>query len=337
MINWAKGYSASYYAERVDPATWRDVEVIPITGGTIKRESTGKRQSADISCVNYHIDIERWIRVYLDVRQGGSSAHVPLFTGLATSPDDEINGVVTNNSLTCYSVLKPADDIILSRGWYAPAGMNGAELVRRLLSVSPAPIVIDDDAPALTEPIVAEDRETHLSMSDRILNAMGWILRIDGNGTINIMPAPLEPAVGFDPLGNDVIETKIKVSADWYSCPNVYVAVADNMTGVARDESIDSPLSIQNRGREVWKQETGCKLAANESIAAYAARKLAESQKVQQTASYDRRYIPDVYPGDLVTMNYPRQNLVGVYQVTSQSITLGYGAKTSEQISKETR
>ena len=229
------------------------------------------------------------------------------------------------------------DDIILSRGWYAPAGMNGAELVRRLLSVSPAPIVIDDDAPALTESIVAEDGETHLSMSDRILNAMGWILRINGNGTINIMPAPLEPAAGFDPLGNDVIETKIKVSSDWYSCPNVYVAVADNMTGVARDESIDSPLSIQNRGREVWKQETGCKLAANESIAAYAARKLAESQKVQQTASYDRRYIPDVYPGDLVTMNYPQQNLVGVYQVTSQSITLGYGAKTSEQISKETR
>ena len=48
MIDWGRGYSASYYAEKVDPATWRDVGVIEITDGTIKRESDGKRQSADI-------------------------------------------------------------------------------------------------------------------------------------------------------------------------------------------------------------------------------------------------------------------------------------------------
>ena len=95
MVDYSKGYSASYYAERVDPATWRDVGVIRLTGGTIKRETTGKRQSADLSCVNYRIPVEQWVRVYLDIRQGGETAHVPLFTGIAVSPDDDINGRLT--------------------------------------------------------------------------------------------------------------------------------------------------------------------------------------------------------------------------------------------------
>ena len=335
MIDWAKGYSASYYAERVDPATWRDVEVIRITGGIVKRELTGKRQSADISCVNYHIDVEQWIRVYMDVRQEGASAHVPLFTGLATSPDDDINGTLTTNSLSCFSVLKPAEDVILPRGWYAPAGMSGGELIRQLLRVSPAPVQVAPDAPALSDTIIAEEGETNLSMVDRILDAVNWTIRIDGDGTINIMPGSADPAIRFDPIENDMIETKIKVSADWYSCPNIYMAVSGDMTGIARDDSPDSLLSTVNRGREVWKRESNCKLADNESIAEYAMRKLVEAQRVKQTATYDRRYTPDVYPGDIVVMNYPQQRLTGSFLVTSQSVTLGYGAKTSEKISKE--
>jgi hypothetical protein len=337
MIDWAKGYSASYYAEKVDPATWRDVEVIRITGGTVKRELTGKRQSADIACVNYHIDVEQWIRVYLDVQQEGASEHVPLFTGLATSPDDNINGTLVANSLACFSVLKPAEDVILPRGWYAPSGMSGGELIRQLLGVTPAPVRVAPDAPTLSDTIIAEEGETNLSMVDRILSAVNWRIRIDGDGTINIMPGSADPVIRFDPVENDMIETKIKVSADWYSCPNVYMAVSGDMTGIARDDSIDSPLSTVSRGREVWRLDANCKLAENESIAEYAMRKLVEAQRVRQTATYDRRYAPDVYPGDVVAMNYPRQNLTGEYQIVSQSIALGHGAKTSENISKETR
>ena len=51
-MDWSKGYSATYYAKRVDPATWRDLETIKLTGGSIKREPSGLRESADIECVN---------------------------------------------------------------------------------------------------------------------------------------------------------------------------------------------------------------------------------------------------------------------------------------------
>jgi hypothetical protein len=334
MVDYSKGYSASYYAERVDPATWRDVGVIRLTGGTIKRETTGKRQSADLSCVNYRIPVEQWVRVYLDIRQEGAAAHVPLFTGLAVSPDDDINGSLTLNTLTCYSVLKPAEDVLLARGWYAPAGMSGAELVRRLLSVSPAPIIAEDNSPALAASIVSEDGETHLSMADRILDAIGWRLRIDGDGTIRIMPAAADPVARLDPISNDLLEPKIKITADWYNCPNVLMAVAGDVTGVARDDDPDSPLSTVSRGREVWKKES-CTLSAGESVAEYARKRLRELQRVRQTVSYTRRYLPDVMPGDIVGLNYPEQQLTGNYGVQSQSITLGYGARTAEQIYKE--
>ena len=209
------------------------------------------------------------------------------------------------------------------------------ELVRRLLSVTPAPVIISDSSPVLSDTIVAEDGETHLSMVDRILSAINWRLRISGDGTIYVLPYSTDPAAVFDPIGNDLIEPKIKVSQDWYNCPNVYMAVAGDVTGIARDEDPESMFSVANRGREVWKRETGCALAANETVAEYALRKLKEAQHAKQKASYSRRFVPDVYPEDCVSMRYHAQGLDGIYTVSSQSITLGYGARTSEQIYKE--
>ena len=336
MINWATGYSAQYYAAIVDPATWRDVGTIRITGGTIKRESTGERESAEVMCVNYRVPVEQWVRIYLDARQAdGSAAHVPLFTGLATTPGDDVQGTWALNTLECYSVLKPASDVYLQTGAYVGIGSNSGEVITELLSVGAAPVVVHDTAPRLTESIVAESGETNLSMVDRILTAIGWRLRIDGDGTINIMPMPTETVVTFDPLSNDMIEPKIKITEDWSVCPNVYMAVCDKSTGIARDDDPDSPLSTVSRGREIWAKETGVTLTGGESIAEYAARRLVEAQRVQQGASYDRRYHPDVRPGDLIRMQYPAQRLTGAYRVDSQSVALGYAAKTSEQIYKE--
>jgi len=332
-MDWSKGYSAVYYAKRVDPVTWRDLETIKLTGGSIKREPSGLRESADVDCVNYNIEVEQWIRIYLDTRQDGDAGHEALFTGLATSPDNELSGALSNNSLECYSVLKPADDVYLLRGWYAPAGMRGGDVIKDLLSVTPAPVRVAEDSPQLSTSIIAEDAETRLTMVDKVLDAIDWRIRIDGDGTINVEPKPLEPVVAFDPLENDVIETELKISADWYSCPNVYLAINEDMAGIARDDSPDSPLSTVNRGREVWMVDSSCELSQNESIGQYAQRKLDEAQQIQRTAEYDRRYFPDVVPGDLVRLHYPAQNLDGVFNVTSQSIELGYGARTSEQIS----
>lgn len=334
-MDWNRGYSASYYANVVDPTTWRDTTRIEITGGTVKRETDGLMQSCDIDCVNYPQGVEQYVRVYLDTKQEGDASHIALFTGLATSPDSDNEATLITNKVACYSVLKPCEDVMLQRGWYAPAGANGAELVEKLLRVTPAPVEIDQvEAPTLSQSIVAEDGENHLTMAHKILTALNWRMVIQGDGTIFLTPVAEEPTETFNPIDRDIIEAPITVKADWYKCPNVFMAIDDDLTAIARDDDPESMLSTdpEGRGREVWMHETNCDLADNETIAEYARRRLKEEQRYEITATYDRRFIPEVTASDIITLRYPAQGLNGDFYVKSQSIELGYGAKVSEEV-----
>lgn len=330
-MDWSKGYSATYYAARVDPVTWRDLERFEITKGTVKRTNEGLRQSADIGCIDHDVGVEQWIRVYLDIRQSGSAEHVAVFTGLASTPDVDYQDARKETDLTCYSVLKPVDDVLLERGYYVMAGRLGGEVIADLLAVTPAPVTVADGSPRLTETIIAEDGESNLTMAERVLEAINWRIRVNGDGSIEVLPKPLEPVATFDPLEVDVIEPDISITTDWYSCPNVFMAISDGLSGIARDTS-GSPLSVDGRGREVWAYESGCDLAENETVAEYALRKLKEAQRVAQKTSYPRRYYPDVAPSDIIRLHYPEQGLEGLYTVQSQSVELSYAARTTEDV-----
>lgn len=336
-MDWSKGYSASYYMTYVDPKTWVDINRIEISEGSINRTTDSLRESASVTCREDFSNIETWIRIYMNVDQEGDTAHEPLFTGLATSPSLEFNGNIKTNNYECYSVLKPVDDVILKRGWYVSAGASGAEVVKDLLRYTSAPASIpeqyeSESSQYIKSYIIAEDGETALSMIDNILLAINWRLRIRGDGSISIEPISKESSYSLDPLNFDIIEPSVKVSSDWFSVPNVFCAISDGLYAIARDEKETSSLSIQNRGREVWLTETNCDLSDGESIEAYANRRLAEEQRVVKTASYSRRYIPDVIPGDLITLRYPNQSMDGLFYISSQSIDLGYSARTSEEV-----
>lgn len=332
-MDWAKGFSSSYYMTLVDPTTWRDIERIEITDGNISRTNEGLRQSADVDCTDFNPDRERWIRIYLDAAQEGDVVHVPLFTGLSSVPEQSIDGSRVQYPLTCYSVLKPAEDILLQRGWFAAESFNGAEVVRDLLSVTPAPIIVEPDAPALSQSIIAENGENHLTMANKVLAAINWRLRISGDGTITVCSMPEEVSSTFG-LDNDVIEPKLTRKADWFSCPNVFRAISDDMTAVARDDAEDSMLSTVSRGREIWVEESNCDLNDGESLEQYAQRRLEELQAVAYSVRYTRRFDPEVLVDDLVRLHYPGQNLMDEYTVISQDINLGHGARTSEEVQK---
>lgn len=331
-MNWTDGFTGSYFATYVDPISWRDIERFEITGGSITKSNTDLRVTASLDCTDYPQGTERWIRVYLDAKQGASGTREPLFTGLATSPGVEINGTLVENKVECYSVLKPAEDILLDRGWYIPAETDGAQAIKRLLAVTPAPVDVDENAPTLNEAIIAEDGETNLTMIDKVLKAIGWRLRVDGDGTIRVTAPATNADVMYDPIDNDAIEPKITITRDWYDVPNVFRAISDGVSGVAKDENDYSPYSIQNRGREVWAEEDDCDLSGYETIAEYAIRRLREEQQVGISVKYTRRYNPALQPGDLVRLHYPAQGLDGLYKITSQNIAIGGGCSVSEEV-----
>jgi hypothetical protein len=213
--------------------------------------------------------------------------------------------------------------------------MNGAEAIKDLLKVTKAPVRpvrIADNSPTLKQAIIAEGNESNLSMVEKLLDAINWRLRILGDGTIEVIPYATEIVDSFDSQSNDILEQSLSITYDWYAVPNVFRAVVDDISAVARDDDPGSPFSTVNRGREVWLEETNCYLNDGESASAYANRRLKELQRVSTSISYDRRFKPNVLLSDLVRINYPSVGISGHFLITSQTIALGPNATTSEEV-----
>ena len=332
-MDWNKGFSAIFYGSFIDALTFRDIKRFDIIGGSISRKDSDLMESAEVDCVDFE-NKEQWVRLWMDTKQSGESSHNALFTGLACSPTEDIDGYRSTHTVQIYSVLKPCEDVLLPRGWYVSGGSNGGAWIKELLSVTPAPVIVAGTTPSLSQTIIAEEGETRLSMAQKILNSIGWRIRIDGMGKIYVLPKATEMSARFDTLTNDSIEPSIQKEYDWFECPNVFRAVSGDISATVRDDDPKSPLSTISRGREIWMEETNCDTAEGESITDYALRRLKKEQQVGMKVSYDRRYNPDVCVSDIVYLNYPSQDIVGNFIVTSQSIELGAGVKTSEEVMK---
>ena len=330
-MEWKDGFSALFYCSVVDAATWRDIARFELTGGSVSKTGTGLMESADLELNDLPATGEIWIRVWMDARQNGNAAHEALFTGILSVPGTEWDGDRHSYKAECYSVLKPAQDVLLPIGWYAPTFSSGAELAAKLLQVGAAPVEYEKNSPTLDSSIVAEGSENNLSMAWKIINAIGWRIRIDGRGVIHICPKAQEASGKFDSLENDSVETEIEDKKDWFSCPNVFRATNNGITAVARDDDPDSPYSTVTRGREIWKEDKSCNLNAMESLEEYVIRRLKEEQSPARVCNYSRRYYPDLYPGDVIRLHYPAQSIDENFRISSQQIELGYNARTSEE------
>lgn len=330
-MDWSKGYIAEYYIALVDPSSWRDRERIEIKKGSVAETDEGLRQSADMAVSSFDKTEERYVRAYLNAEQNGSSEHIPLFTGLASVPKESVGTCVNDIPLECYSVLKPAEDVLLEHGWYAPAGMSGGDIIRQLLAATPAPVDVEPGAPALTDYIVAEDNENRLTMIDKILKAMGWRLWITGEGRIKVGAMPTKPVAVFGDE-YDIIKAPIDIDDDWFDCPNVFRAVSGDMVATARDDSRDSALSTVNRRREVWMEETDCDLNENESLEEYARRRLREEQRRVRSMAYKRGFVPGIAPSDLIRIHYPEYGITGLFQVGSYNIDMSPETNVSEEV-----
>lgn len=330
-MDWSKGFTASYYAHVVDVDTWSDAQRVEILGGGVSCETSNLRQSADIE-ITEQPDRERYYRIYLETTQGYDRERIPLFTGLVASPDRSIDGIREKYRCECYSVLKPCADIFLPRGWYAPAMVSCEAILKQLLAATPAPKVIEDNVPMLSNAIIAEDDETNLSMVDRIIRAIGWELVVDGDGIINVRKPDDRIKANFDALDYDVIEPQVTVVDDWFNAPNVYRVISDDLVAIARDDNSDTPLSVAGRGREVWAQEVSADLADNESVSDYAIRRLKEEQDKRLEISYKRRFNPNVFINDMVRLHYPAQKIEGTFRVVAQSMSLGHNCQVTESV-----
>lgn len=336
-MDWDSGYTSIYYVTRIDPVTWGDVERIEISSegsNSIKKSLSDLRESATLQFKDYSESDEIWIRIWMDTYQNGGASHDALFTGLACAPSRSIKGNYSTSGIECYSVLKPAQDVLLDRGWYAPEGADPTDIIYSLLENTPAPVSITDGMPKLVSHLIAEDGENALSMTDKLLDSVGWRMYITGYGKIEIGPYVTAPLIKLDAVENDIVEQSLSVTYDYYDCPNVFRAVAGDDYYIARDDDPLSKCSTVSRGREIWAEETNCGLNDGETLVNYAERRLKELQQKGYVVEYKRRFVPGVYPASVVSMHYPAQGIDGNFFITSQDLDLQFGCPVSEEVQK---
>ena len=335
-MNWNSGFSSLYELKIVNPVSWHDAGSLDFTSGSITRNPDNLIESADLTMTED--PGECWVRVYLKARQESDGARVPIFTGLTSTPSRKTDGTRITYDVEVYSVLKPVADVLVDRGYYAPAGADAAQLVADLLSVGAAPVVVDEGSPCLQEAIVAEESTTRLDMAWLFLNAIGWRFRIDGDGTIHVCSAASQSSAVFDAFENDVVELDITDSQDWFTVPNCIRVVSGDKAVEYKDDDPDSHISTVSRKDrrggtgEIWIQQSASSVGDNESLAEYALRILKDAQAPARTISYKRRYRPDVLVTDLVYLRFPKIRIDGQFRITSQTIELGYGCRTAEEV-----
>lgn len=324
-MNWNDEYAVSFYATTVDPVTWSDKERFEVKDGSyVSRMNSGLRDNASLS-LDFIFDKEELIRIYVDAAQNEDIAHTAVFTGYATSPKKSMDGELLSQNAPCYGVLEHGSDILLPLGWYAPIGKRATDIIRDLLP--DVQMEIKDESPILANYVVAENNESCLSMTDKILNAIGWVMQVDGTGLVSLGPSSKTPVIEVSPA-YDIIEEQIDIEQDMFNVCNVFRAVYGDTSAIAIDSDPNSPYSTVTRGREIWGHEEVSELAENESLALYAKRRLGEVQNIGKTARYSRRFHPDIFVGSIVAFNY--DNIKGNFRVTSQKINLSHNCTTDE-------
>ena len=327
MANWLQAYTASWRVVEVNPDTWADGRVIGgVESVSVERSATDSVPLIDSGTMTLSSPIgETWCRVQM-AHDGERFDIATLLFQSTSSRTDKGTSYVADG----YSVLKPADDMVLTRGTYAPKGVNGAAFAASLLSECvKAPIEVEGSF-VLGDHVVFDLGSTYLEAVWAVLDAGGFCIQTDGHGTIHVRELPEEPSLYLDRLHSEIVGVSVDDELNLSAVPNRYYAVDGNDFAMAVNDDPDSPTSYSARGRYVDAIDTSVTKLYGETLSAYASRKLKEASTVTRRRSYTREYWPDVHPLSIVRGALPKAGLSGDMRVQTQSITCGKGITVHE-------
>ena len=331
-IDWKSPYSASWHVRKVDGLTWdASEELRGIIDVTVSRDAG----SALLESVTLTMDMgvaetipSGWWRVTADAVQGGTSESVNIATFAMVDASGTWERGLRTVSATGLSVLYPASVRHLGKGSYAPMGADGAAWAVDMLSQCIAAPVSAAGSFVLSRHVVFDAESTYLDAVRLLLDAAGWRLRVNGRGEVLVCPPATEaglevtPANVMDGIGYDDGTADI---------PNTYTAIEDGRTVQAVNDDPNSQTSTVSRGIIVDVIDASPVRIDNESLEAYAQRKLDEARTgTLRSYSYERDFAADTVPGDLVHANVPQAGLDSVLRVKSQTIKCAAGMIVEE-------
>lgn len=340
MPIWSDGYEALWSVREVNRRTWADGQAfVGALSVSISRncdDDVPLMESATMELDREWPGGERWLRIYLEARDGGGAERHALATMLfGCEAEDRAHGS-TVCSLNGRSALKPCDDARLERGTYAPAGCDGAEFAAKLIAqCTPAPVHIEGSF-TVAEHVVFDLGATYLEAAWALLDAGGYCIQLDGRGEVHVMPLPSSPSLVLDRSAAGMLLDGSRRSLDISAVPNRYIAVSDEETAVAVNEDDEgSETSYAARGRWVDVVDASPLRIGGETLTAYARRRLAEERKKAVKVRYTREFSPGVHPFGIVRGCFPALGIEGDMRVISQDLSCGAGVTVDEVIGLE--
>lgn len=343
-IDWTRSMQQTFEFYEVDPGTWRNKRLVTtIISCTISRElNSDLLGSASINCEE-PLD-ECYIRVYLICTQDRVTYKFPLGTFLVQTPSSSFTGTHREHSVEAYSPLLELRDAKPPYGYAIMKGANIMDTAYQLASENlRAPVVKARSNITIPSDFVSDfDNDNWLTyLSDFIANAR-FSFSEDEMGNILFAPeqqlAALQPVWTFSDDNSSIILPDVSFERDLYGVPNVVEVLcsADNFVRFSRqvNDDVNSPISIQNRGREiVYRQSNPSTLVrpTQAELDRYARQLLESMSAFEYSVNYKHGYCP-VRLGDCVRLDYIRAGLKNVKaKVVSQSIDCKTGCIVNER------
>ena len=329
MTDWANGYSCEWEVRRVNTATWAATERVGgITSMSIKKSATGAVPLIESASVEADVEFESgWYTIFMIADRAESHA---VGTFMLEQTSRSLTQARRLHDYIGYSVLKPADETIVTVGSYVEKGSNGVEEAARILrSCIQAPVTTSGWF-SLSDNIVLSIGMSKLAAAWAILSAGGYVIKIDGYGRVSIVANDTEPQLRLTPENSNILMPSIESSDKTVGIPNRYYAVSGALVATATNTDPESPTSYQSRGRWVDACDKAPKRVNGETLQEYAERRLREESTVTSSIKYKREYVPDVVPFSMVRVDLPALGLFGDYVVESQSLTCGNGISVEE-------
>lgn len=343
MPNWHESMQQTFEYRRVDPISWLDREQITsVTESAITRDGTTETLVSATLNLTEAIE-ECYIRIYLVTLQNGITERFPLATVLVQTPDKSFDGKVTTISLDAYSPLTELKENQPPLGYSLGKGGNIMDSAYKLCRENMrAPVIQTNMTDTLQSSFVANSDDTWLTYNKDLIATVNYTFDLDEMGQLLFAPnqeaISLQPVTTFDDGNSSILYPDITINRDMYGIPNVVEVIysSGRSTYYARAENRneDSPISIQNRGREIVQRITNPSFSGEPTEAQlheYADKVLKQTSTLEYTVTYTHGYYP-VRVGDCVLLNYEKAGLNNVKaKIISQTIQCTPGCPVSEK------
>ena len=343
MTDWLSSMQQSFEYYTVDPSTWADVKKIDtVRSSTINRDLNAETLGS--ATINMTESLgETYIRIYLVTKQNELTEKIALGTFIIQTPSFSFNGTSQSLSLDAYTPLLELKENPPPIGYSILKDSNIMENAYRIIrEKARAPVVESNKDDVLHRDFVSNTEDTWLTFLYDLLANAKQTFSLDEMGRILFSPiqdvAALQPVWIYNDDNSSILYPSITVDHDLYGIPNVVEIVYS--TGVetyrARVENTNenSPISIQNRGREIIHRVINPDIPGKPSdlqLQVYAEQTLKTLSALEYTVSYTHAYCP-VRIGDCVLLNYERAGLKNIKaKVIHQSIECKSGCPVTEK------